>query len=342
MKISRVGMDLAKQVFEVCGVDRRGKVRLRKTLRRARVLEFFAQLEPCVVGIEACGSAHYWARKLTGIGHEVKLIAPQFVRPYRKNEKNDANDAEAICEAVSRPSMRFVAIKSEEQQAVLTLHRARHLLVGERTALVNQIRGLLAEYGIIVAPGVAKVRRALPDIIEDAEQSLPGLARQTFAEMNDRLADLDRRSLAYDRRIELLAHEMPAAQRLMQLEGIGPVTATALIATVGNARVFDNGRQFAAWLGLVPRQYSTGGKPRLGRITKRGDTYLRTLLIHGARSAMRTLGRRTDAKSRWAQELKVRRGYNKTAVALAARNARILWAMLAHDEDYRPAATVTN
>ena len=321
MKISRVGMDLAKHVFEVCGVDAHGKIRLRKTLKRERVLEFFAQLEPCLVGIEACGSAHYWGRKLRELGHDVRLVAPQFVRPYRKNEKNDTNDAEAICEAVGRPNMRFVAIKSEEQQAVLTLHRARELVVGERTALVNQIRGLLAEYGIIVAQGVSKVRRALPAIIED-----------------DRLGDLDKRVRGYDQRIESLVQAMPAAQRLMQVEGVGPITATALIATVGDAHMFKNGRQFAAWLGLVPRQHSTGGKPRLGRITKRGDTYLRTLLVHGARSVMRTLGRRTDAKSQWAQQLRVRRGYNKTIVALAARHARILWAMMAHEEDYRPAA----
>jgi transposase len=338
MKISRVGMDLAKHVFEVCGVDAHGKIRLRKTLKRERVLEFFAQLEPCLVGIEACGSAHYWGRKLRELGHDVRLVAPQFVRPYRKNEKNDTNDAEAICEAVGRPNMRFVAIKSEEQQAVLTLHRARELVVGERTALVNQIRGLLAEYGIIVAQGVSKVRRALPAIIEDAEQALPGPARESFAEMNDRLGDLDKRVRGYDQRIESLVQAMPAAQRLMQVEGVGPITATALIATVGDAHMFKNGRQFAAWLGLVPRQHSTGGKPRLGRITKRGDTYLRTLLVHGARSVMRTLGRRTDAKSQWAQQLRVRRGYNKTIVALAARHARILWAMMAHEEDYRPAA----
>jgi transposase len=288
--------------------------------------------------MEACASAHYWARELGQLGHTVRLMAPQFVQPYRKNPKNDGNDAEAICEAVSRPTRRFVPIKSVEQQAVLTVHRARELLVGNRTALANQIRGLLAEYGMVVPPGIARLRRALPGVLADADNGLPLLAREIIAELQERLRDLDQRVLAYDRRITQLAKQSDAAQRLMQVEGVGAVTATAIVATVGNGTVFKNGRQFAAWLGLVPRQYSTGGKPRLGHISKRGDVYLRTLLIHGARSVLQFTGKRMDTKSRWAERLKQRRGNNIAAVALAAKHARILWALLARDQEYRLAA----
>ena len=336
MKVERIGIDLAKQVFQVHGVDGHGKARIRKTLRRDEMANFFANLEPCLIGLEACGSAHYWARVLRKFGHDVRLIAPQFVAPYRKNEKNDSNDAEAICEAVGRPNMRFVAIKDPEQQSVLVVHRIRERVVGERTALINQARGLLGEFGIIVPQGADKLRKSLPDILEDAENDLPDLGREMIAELRDQLADLDERIRRYDRRIRQLANTMPEAKRLMAVEGVGPVIATALIATIGDARLFDNGRQFAAWLGLVPRQYSTGGKQRYGRITKRGDVYLRTLLVHGSRAVLcRTKGK-TDAKSQWAARLKERRGFNKALVALAAKQARILWALLARDTDYAP------
>jgi len=338
MNVTRIGLDLAKQVFQVHGVDAHGKVTLRRTLRRAEVQAFFAQLPPCLVGMESCGSAHFWARELAQFGHQVRLMAPQFVAPYRKSEKNDGNDAEAICEAAGRPNMRFVPVKSPEQQAVLTLHRARTLLVGERTALVNQVRGLLGEYGIVLNQGTAQVLRGLPVILEDGDNALPDLAREVFAELHERLVELDRRIHDYDRRLAGLAKTMPHAERLMQLEGVGPLTATALIASVGDAREFRDGRQFAAWLGLVPRQYSSGGKTRLGRITKRGDRYLRTLLVHGARAVLLHAGRHQDAKSRWAVQLRARRGFNKAIVALAAKHARILWAMLARAEAYRPPA----
>jgi transposase len=338
MKVTRIGIDLAKQVFQVHGVDRHEKVVIRKQLTRAKMRGFFAQLSPCLIGIEACASAHYWARELLQFGHTVRLIAPQFVRPYRKNPKNDGNDAEAICEAVSRPNMRFVPVKSAAQQAVLTVHRARELLVGGRTALVNQIRGLLAEYGIVVPQGIARLRRVLPSVLDDAANGLPGLAREIFAELQERLWDLDARIAAYDRRIAQLARQHEAAQRLMQLEGVGAATATAIVATIGDGKAFKNGRQFAAWLGLVPQQYSSGGKTRLGHISKRGNVYLRTLLIHGARSVLRLAGQRTDAKSRWTEQLKQRRGNNIAAVALAAKHARILWAILARGQEYRQAA----
>ena len=338
MNVTRVGLDLAKQVFEVHGVDPHERAVLRKRLSRAQLTRFFAQLPPCLVAMEACGSAHHWARTLRAFGHDARLIDPRFVIPYRKGGKNDGNDAEAICEAAGRPSMRFVPVKSAEQQAVLSVHRARALLVAERTALANHIRGLLAEFGLVIAQGRATVRRALPELLKDAENALPDLAREVFAELHLRLSELEQRVEEYDRRVDALAKTSPQAQRLMQLPGIGPLTATAVLATVGPARDFHNGRQFAAWLGLTPRQHSSAGKTRLGRITKRGDRYLRTLLVHGARSVVRLAAARTDPRSRWVNAVRERRGFNKATVALAARHARILWAMLARDEDYRPIA----
>lgn len=335
-QIRRIGVDLAKNVFQVHGVDSHERVVVRRALSRAKLREFFAELPPCLIGMEACGSAHYWARELGRLGHEVRLMAPQFVSPYRKNDKNDGNDAEAICEALGRPNMRFVPVKDAEQQAVLCVHRARALLVAERTGLINQVRGLLSEYGIVVGQGASRLRRALPELLEDADNALPALAREVFAERYHHLQALDARIEAYDRRLGALAEQMSAPRRLMQVPGVGPLTATAVVATVGDARMFRNGRQFAAWLGLVPRQHSSGGKVRLGRITKRGDAYLRTLLVHGARSVLCRPGE--DPRRRWAQALVQRRGFNKAAVALAAKQARLLWALLAHPDDYRPAA----
>jgi transposase len=337
MKITRVGLDIAKQVFQVHGVDEHGKARLHRKLTRAKVLEFFAQFPPCLVGIEACGSSHYWGRELTKLGHTVKLMAAQFVIPYRKRGKNDANDAEAICEAVGRPNMHFVAIKSEEQQSVLMVHRARSLVVANRTAQVNQIRGLLAEFGLVVPKGVARLRRELPGILEDAENGLPALAREVLAGLLDQFHDFDTRITAYDRHIRALAAASEPARRLMQVEAIGPQTATALVASMGDPHVFNSGRSYAASIGITPQQRSSGGKERLGRITRQGDGYLRTLLVHGARAALRVIDRKTDAKSAWARRLRDRRHVNVAAVALAAKHARIAWAILAHGTDYRPA-----
>ncbi len=337
--ITRMGIDLAKHVFQLHGVDARDHTVLRRQVSRAQLRPVLAQVPPCLIGIEACGSAHYWARELTKLGHTVRLLAPQFVAPYRKNDKNDGNDAEAICEAVGRPHMRFVPIKDVTQQAVLTVHRARQLLVAERTALVNQTRGLLAEYGLILPVGVSALRRAWGMLLETPE--LPPLAREVVADLAARLRALDERIAIYDRRVAQLARQTEPAQRLMQVPGVGPVTATALVATVGNAHAFKNGRQFAAWLGMVPRQHSSGGTRRLGRITKRGDVYLRTLLIHGARAVLYRLARGADATSRWALALKARRGFNKAVVALAAKHARIVWALLATGRPYQPAAAST-
>ena len=325
--LTRMGIELAKHVFQLHGVDERGPTVLRRRISRAQLRPFVAQLRPCLIGVEACGRAHYWVRELKTLGHDVRLIAPQFVAPYRTKDKNHGNDAEAICDAVGRPHRRFVPVKDVGQQAVLTRHRARQLLVAERTALVNQSRGLRAEYGLIVPAGVGALRRALPALLETPE--LPVLAREVFADLADRLRAVDERIASYDRRVAPLARQTEPAQRLMRVPGVGPVTATALVATVGTARAFKNGRPLAAWLGLGPRQHSSGGTQRLGRITKRGEVYLRTLLIHGARTGMRQLARRTDATSRWVLALTARRGCNKAVVALAAKQARVLWALLA-------------
>lgn len=341
-KVTRIGLDIAKNVFEVHGVDAKGKVVVRRTLPRSRVKEFFAKLASCLVGMEACGSAHYWARELRKLGHDVRLMAGQFVAAYRKSGKNDANDAESICEALGRPNMRFIAVKSEEQQAVLMLHRARALAVQARTAQANQLRGLLGEFGIVLPQGIHKLRERLSDILEDAENGLPWLARSGLCELMAELHHQDERVAGYDRQIGQLAAQSEAATRLMEIEGVGPITATALVASVGDAKLFDSGRQFAAWLGLTPRQHSSGGKARLGGITKRGDVYLRTLLVHGARAVLRTLDRGNDAKSTWAKAIKARSGNNVAAVALAAKHARIIWAMLAKGSNYRCATPRTS
>jgi len=301
------------------------------------VLLYFAQLPPCLIGLEACGGAHYWARELQKLGHDVRLMAVAMIQPYRTNQKNDQNDAEAICEAGSRPRTRFVPVKSAAQQAILTVHRARELLVTERTALANQIRGLLLEYGVVIAQGIQRLRRELPGVLA-ATETLPALVRDVGAELRERLLELDRRIAEYDCRIEQLATQNEATRRLMQVEGVGPVTATAIVATIGDGHAFQYGRQFAAWVGLVPKQHSTGGKTVLGRITKHGNVYLRTLLIHGARAVLQFSAKRSDQKSRWVEAVRQRRGNNIAAVALAAKHARILWALLAHGQEYQLAA----
>jgi len=337
MKITTVGLDLAKSVFTLHGVDEHGNAVIRKTVRRGKLLELFAQFPACVVGMEACSGAQHWARELRKLGHDPRIMAAEFVAPYRQGGKNDANDAAAICEAVSRPKMRFVAVKSVEQQAVLAVHRLRQGLVEERTALANRLRGLLTEYGVVVGTGLDRLRRALPEIVTSDADAIPSIARAVFTDAHEQLRELDARITAYDRRIAAFARASVPAKRLMKIEGVGPVTATALVASVGDANVFRNGRQFAAWLGLTPRQHSTGGKQRLGAITKHGDVYLRTLLIHGARAVLQVTPNRSDAKSRWVQSLRQRRPDNVAAVALAAKHARISWALLARGKDYEVA-----
>ncbi len=337
MNITRIGIDLAKQVFQLHGVDRFGKVMVRKQLRRSQMPAYFKGLAPCLIGMEACASSHYWARELANYGHEVKLMAPQFVKPYVKSGKNDANDAEAICEAVGRPSMRFVAIKTVEQQVMQAEHRIRSRLVRARTALSNEIRGLLGEFGIVVPLGIAQLRQALPVLLEQEENVLTARFMQLLAELAEELRQIDDRITLHDKRIQVAAREDGRIRRLLDIEGIGPISASALVAAVGDAKQFASGRDMAAWLGLVPSQHSSGGKERLGHISKRGDTYLRTLLIHGARAALNASGNKEDARSRWVQALAARRNGNIATVALANKNARIAWAVLSREETYRGA-----
>lgn len=328
-EVTTVGIDLAKNVFSLHGVNAAGKPVLRRTVRRERLVETVASLSPCLIGMEACSGAHEWGRQFERFGHTVKLMAPKFVAPYRKSGKNDGNDAEAVCEAVTRPSMRFVPVKSVEQQALLAMHRVRYGFVVERTAIINRLRGLMAEFGIVLPLRAVTVRRQAAQ----AAEALPELARRAIGDLLEQLGLLDARIESYDREIEAQARLCEPARRLMQLRGIGPTTALAIVATVGDAREFKNGRQFAAWIGLVPSQYSTGGKPRLGHISKRGDAYLRNLLVQGARSVLHSAAGREDRLSRWVLKLQDRRGYYRTLVAIANKNARIAWALLARNQE---------
>ncbi len=335
MITTTIGFDIAKSVFQVHGMDERGKATVCRQVRRVEVMKFFANLPPCLIGMEACASAHHWARKLSSHGHTVKLIAPQFVKPYVKTNKNDARDAEAICEAVSRPSMRFVPVKTVEQQAVIALHRVRQGFVEARTAQSNQIRGLLAEFGIVLPRGTSHLRGRIGGILEDADNGLPGITRELFVRLFAHFKDLDRNVAELERQIRAAHREDDASQRLEAIPGIGPLSASALVASIGDAKAFKNGRQLAAWMGLVPRQNSSGGTTRLLSISKRGDSYLRTLLIHGARSVIRHRTRQAGQAEGWLTRLASRRHPNIAAVALANKNARIVWALLAHDRQYR-------
>lgn len=333
MNLTTIGIDLAKNVFQVHGANEKGKAVLKKQLKRTQMLPFFVNLTPCRIGMEACGSAHYWARKLQALGHTVQLIAPQYVKPFVKRNKNDAADAEAICEAMTRPNMPAVPIKNASQQAILSVHRARQGFVKARTAQANQIRGLLAEYGITIAQGIGHIAKRVPEILEDGENDLPGSFRLLIQRLLDHLKELDRQVGELEGQIQLWHRENSASQKLAKIPGVGPMTASAMAASIGDARNFKNGRQLAAWLGMVPRQHSTGGKSTLLGISKRGDTYLRTLLIHGARAVVRVTERKPNADP-WLKNLLARRHKNVAAVALANKNVRTIWALLAHDRDY--------
>jgi transposase len=299
---------------------------------------FMNQLKPSLVGLEACGGAHFWKRKFELMGHTVKLMAPQYVKPYVKTNKNDMSDAEAICEAVTRPNMRFVPAKSKEQQDVQCLHRIRQGWIAERTGLVNRIRGMLAEYGVVVAKSVGKLRSALPEILADDTNELSSFGRELFGELYLEVLHLDEKIAGCDLKIGRIFRQNQKAQRLAKIEGIGPITSTALLAAVSDARVFKNGRQMSAWLGLVPKQHSSGGKNILMGISKRGDVYLRTLLIHGARAVLKYAESKTDPRSLWIQELIKRKGVHKASVAVANKNARIAWVLLANEEEYKKAS----
>jgi transposase len=335
MKITTIGIDLAKNVFQVHGVDERGRAVLKKQLKRDQMASFFAKLPACLIGLEACGSSHHWARKLQGFGHTVRLMAPQFIKPYVKTNKNDAADAEAICEAVARPNMRFVPVKSVEQQAVLSLHRVRQSFVKARTAQANQIRSLLGEFGLVMPKGITNVRKRVPEVLENATDKLPAAFRHLVERLLDHLKELDRQVGQLEAQIKAWHRSSELSQKLEKIPGIGPLGASALVASIADARSFDNGRQMSAWIGLVPRQHSSGGKPTLLGISKRGDVYLRTLLIHGARSAIVAAQRRA-AVNPWLAGLLHRRNPNVAAVALANKNARTVWALLAHDREFRP------
>jgi transposase len=335
MKTTTIGLDLAKMVFQVHGLDEHGKVALRKQVKRKDVMSFFANLEPCLIGMEACGSAHYWARKLSELGHTVRLMAPQFVKPYVKTNKSDGNDAEAICEAVGRPNMRFVPVKTAPMQAVLALHRARQGFVKTRTAQANQIRGLLAEFGIVIAKGIGHIAKRVPEILEDGENGLPGMMRELLKRLDENLKEVDKQVGELELQIKLWHRENASSRKLEAIAGIGPLTASAFVATVGDAKNFKNSRQVPAWLGMVPRHEGTGGKVKMGGISKRGDVYLRTLLIHGARAVIAQIERKPDQADAWLKKLLARRNKNVAAVALAAKNARIAWALLAHERSYQ-------
>ena len=343
MKITRVGVDLAKNVFQVHGVDRLGHLVWRRQLKRSSWLRLLTEkVEPgCEIGMEACSGAHHWARELKSRGYEVKLIPPQFVKPYVKSQKNDATDAEAICEAMSRPGMRFVGVKTLEQQDIQALHRVRSALIGQRTAQANQIRGLVAEYGLVAPKQLGPLRKAIPDWLEAAENGLTDQFRALLHGLWDALLRIDERIGDLDQEVERIANTHPDAKRLQRLQGVGPLIATALVARFGDGRHFSRGRQAAASVGLTPRCPGTGGKNRLMGITKQGDSYLRSILIHGARSAVSNAHRKEDRLSRWATELKARSHTNVAAVALANKTVRVAWAMLRNGTDYEPEFAVT-
>jgi len=339
-KVTTVGLDLAKSVFQVHAADRDGRPVVRKKLRRGQIHGFFAGLSPCLIGLEACASAHYWARELQALGHKVRLIPPQYVKPFVKRNKNDAADAEAICEALARPTMRFAAVKSAEQQSVLTLHRARELLVRQRTMLINALRGHCGEFGIVVAQGASKVTALIEMIEYPEDERFPALARVALGPLVEQLRmaqiqilDLEKKLMAWHRTNE-------ASRRLEAIPGVGVITATALVATIGDESQFHSGRQLAAWLGLVPRQHSSGGKERLGRISKRGDGYIRRLLVHGARADLRWSKHRKERRSIWQESLLARRPTNVVLVAMANKTARVVWAMLSRGEPFRSEARI--
>ena len=337
-EVVRIGIDISKNLFQVHGVDCHDKPVLRRKVTRKDFPAFMVNIPKCLVGMEACGSAHYWARQLSQYGHTVKLIAAQHVKPYVQNNKNDARDAEAICEALSRPRMQFVEVKSVEQQDVQMMHRIRQNIVKARTAQSNQIRGLLGEYGIVIRMGAENVRKSLPGILEDAENQLSGIARECLSDLYNGLCQLDSRLETIDRKIMIIYKTNPLCILLGSIVGIGPLCATALYAAVGSGSQFKTGRDLAAWLGLVPRQYSTAGRQVNLGISKKGNRYIRSLLVHGARSIVWYSAKKQDGLSRWLQRLQTQKGTNQAAVACANKMARIAKAVLQTGLPYKVAA----
>jgi len=338
MKTITIGLDLAKNVFQVHGVDASGQVTIRKKLRRSELLGFFEALAPCMVGVEACATAHYWARELSALGHEVRLMPASYVKAYVRRQKNDEADAEAICEAVRRPTMRFVPVKSAERQSVLVLHRTRELLVRQRTMLINAIRGHCAEFGVVVAQGARRVVELLDDVRRNEGAAFPDLARSALLMLADQLGALAGQINRLDRRLLAWHRQSQTSQRLATIPGVGIITATALTASIPDPSLFRSGREFSAFLGMVPRQNSSGGKDRLGRISKMGDRYLRKLLVVGATSVIRRARTSTSVSASWINALLERRPARVVTVAMANKTARIAWAILARGGVYRPAA----
>ncbi|ABQ28746.1 MULTISPECIES: IS110 family transposase [Acidiphilium] len=338
MTIDVLGIDLAKNVFQLHGVDRKGHPVFRRRVMRDQLLSVLAGIEPCTIAIEACTGAFCWARKFEALGHKVKIVSPQYVKPFVRRQKNDNNDAEAICTAVRQPHIPLVPKKTVEQQDVQALHRARQRMVNHRTAVVSQIRGLLLDRGIAFGKSITRARRMIPEILANPDNELTAMAREAIGELWDLFCDLDRRIAIFDAKIAAVFKSSAVCQRIARIKGVGPKTATAIVAAVGDGAEFKNGRHMAAWLGLVPRQHSSGDRQIMMGISKRGSQHLRSLLVHGARAVVRTAGTRNDPMNQWVTQLQERRGFNRATVAVANKNARIIWAVLRTGEPYRPAA----
>jgi transposase len=339
--ISTIGLDIAKSVFQVHGVDAAGQVVLRRKLKRRYVLAFFQGLPPCLVGIEACASSHHWSRELQALGHTVRLMPPAYVKPYVKRQKNDITDAEAICEAVTRPNMRFVPTKAVEQQSCLMLHRARHLFIRQQTAVINSIRAYLAEFGVVAPVGRRGVEQLLEVVADPADRRLPEVARVCLAALGSQLRALKAQILEFDRRIIAWHRSNATSKRLDAIPGVGPALATALVASLADPRAFRSGRDFSAWVGLVPKQNSSGGKDKLGSISKQGDRYLRSLFTAGALAVIRYAKIHGTAHRPWLSGLLARRPTKVAAIALANKLARMAWAMMARNECYKEPAALT-
>lgn len=333
-KVTTLGIDLAKNVFQLHGANIQGKTILRMKVRRSQFLDKIANLPKCIIGIEACAGSHYWKREMEKLGHDVRMIAAQFVKPYVKTNKNDAADAEAICEAVSRPSMRFVPGKTIQQQDMQAIHRIRSRVIRNKTALINEIHGLLHEYGIILPTGKSNFLKYIYEVLDDHDEKLTIKTVSIFKELCEELYALEQRAEYYEKQIKLSAKNNELCQKIMKIEGVGPITASAIVDTIGDLSVFKNGRHFAAWIGIVPKQNSTGGKSVLGRISKRGNTYIRTMLIHGGRSLVMKKSIPKTNKEKWIRRIKDTRGFNKACVAVANKNARIIYALLTSNNEY--------